>query len=179
MNEFKEFFAILSLLFSISASATHYECDHAYPVDNIEFNDLVCQANSFTREKKYGQAIRSLEDALKVPTHEILYFEVFANLAKLYYLNEQKEKYLEYLEKYKISLAVFSGIAQCQFKNNEFLITNNLDKPIISKNIQQVIHAMCGGEVSLYLERNDLDRLDIEAGYYKLYLDLQLLQSDY
>ena len=175
MMKVKQLLVLPFILAAFSCTASKLECNYTGYVDNKEFRDLVCEAYSLEDQKKYSHAIKSLEKALSVPTHEIIYFQQFADLARLYYLNRQKEQYLAYLEKYKLSLAIFAEIAFCEIEGNKFVLKNKAGILINSKYTPQVADAMCGGEKAVYLDRKNIDRIDTEATYYKLYLDLKHL----
>ena len=170
----KTLFLLVILLVNFSCLANENmdsECS-LESTGNREYFELLCKAEYLKSQKKYDKAIIYLEKALKLPIHEAFNFETYAMLADAYRLNGNSEKYELNKRKFKLSLAVYTGIYSCSISNGSFNLVNRHGHKVHNIHASEVSRAMCAAETEFYLERDSIDRLDNEAQYYKLYIQL-------
>jgi len=163
------------LLSCASTASSERENCVGEATDNVHFREAVCEADQLLAEAQYEQAARAYVEAMNMPVHEALTFDLYAKASIAYLKSGDYRSGKEYAERYKVALALFTGIFDCASLDGEFYLVDKYANRVQGAYVSEIARSLCVGEHEVHLLRDNIGRLDMEVDLFQLYATMRNL----
>jgi len=154
-------------------SAAKHGCEAAEIVEgNLAYNRLVCEGARQMEQRRYAEAAKTFEMAMKIPLFEFPNFALFPRLALAFFKAGDREKAKDALQKAEISLSVLIGKMHCKEEEQDFRLVNQ-EGVSVAVHGEAISERMCGAAYEYIYTQRSFEIVLSDAKLIALYFEVK------